>query len=165
MMAHLSESFQLKSWSVTYIVFPYSEGRRIEALLFSSLALAGLVGIQKHPAAAGFLAALVVLISIFGVIKAYLTPRSIAIDSTTGIVEFSPLSPLIKRFYRPFSIHDYTSVYVQLHRKASFIPYYSVELSNHKGESVLLVRKVPKSQAQASESISNHFGLRNRGLV
>lgn len=148
------------------IVFPYSEGRRTEAFLFTSLALVGLVGIQKPPAAAGFLAVLVVLISILGIIKSYLTPRSVAIDSTTGIVTFSPLSPLIERFYRPFSIHDYTSVYVQLHRKASFVSYYSVELSNHKGESVLLVRKVPKSQAvQSSESISNHFGLRNRGLV
>lgn len=146
--------------------FPYSEGRRADAFLFGAIALAGLTGINKPPAAAAFLFALAVLISIMGIIKTYLTPRSVVIDSTTGMVTFSPLSPLIKRFYSPFSIHDYTSVYVQLHRKAGFVSYYSVELSNPKGESVLVVRKVPKAQAvQASESSSSHFGLRNRGLV
>ena len=148
------------------IEFPYSQGRRADAFLFGSLALAGLVGINKPPAAAGFLAALLVLISILGLLKTYLAPRRVTIDSATGIATFSPLSLPVRRFYRPISIREYSSVHAQMNRKASFATYYSVELSNHKGESIFIVRKVPKSQAEnACASISSLFGLTNRGVV
>lgn len=148
------------------IEFPYSEGRRTDAFLFGTLALAGLVGINKPPAAAGFLAALVALISILGLLKTYLAPRQVTVDSATGIATFSPLSLLVRRFYRPISIRDYSNVYAQMNRTAGFTTYYSVELSNHKGESVLIVNKVPKSQAESvCASISSLFGLTNRGLA
>lgn len=148
------------------IELPYAEGRRTDALLFASIALAGLVGIYKPPAAAGFLAALAILIAVLGLLKTFLAPRLVTIDSVTGIATFSPLSLPVRRFYRPISIRNYSSVYGQMNRKASFVSYYSVELSNHKGESVLILSKVPKSQAEkACTSISSQFGLTNRGLV
>lgn len=148
------------------IEFSYSAGRRTDAFLFGSLALAGLVGINKPPAVAGFLFALLVLISVLGLLKTYLAPRRVTIDSATGIATFSPLSLPVRRFCRPISIRDYSSVYAHTNRKASFITYYSVELSNHKGESVLIVHKVPKSQAENTcASISSRFGLTNRGVV
>lgn len=106
------------------------------------------------------------LIAVLGLLKTFFTPRLVTIDSVTGIATFTPLSPLVRRFYRPISIRNYSSVYGQMNRKASFVSYYSVALSNRKGESVLILSKVPKSQAEkACESISSHFGLSNRGLV
>lgn len=51
------------------IEFPCSEGRRTDAFLLGSLALAGVVGMLKPPAAAGFMAALVVLIRCWGYSK------------------------------------------------------------------------------------------------
>mgnify|MGYP000589592370 CR=1 FL=1 len=148
------------------IEFPCSEGRRTNAFVFGSLALAGIVGMLKPPAAAGFLAALVVLISFLGLLKTYLAPRRVSIDSATGLATFSPLSLPVRRFYRPISIRHYSSIYVQMNRKASFATYYSVELSNHKGESVVIVHKVPKSQAEKiCALISGLFGLTNRGVV
>ena len=147
------------------IEFSYAEGRRSDVFLFASLALAGLVGIYKPPAAVGFMSALVMLIAILGILKTFLTPRLVTIDLVTDIATFSPLSPLVRRFYRPISIRNYSSVSGQMNRKASFVTYYSVELSNRKGESVLILSKVPKSQAEeACASISRHFGLTNRGL-
>lgn len=147
------------------IEFPFSEGKQTDAFLFGSLALAGLVGIDNSPAVAGFLAALVVLISFLGLLKTFLAPRRVTIDSVKGIATFSPLSLPNRRFYRPISIRNYSSIYAQMNRKASFATYYSVELSNHKGESVVIVRKVSKSQAKnACASISSLFGLTNRGV-
>lgn len=148
------------------IEFPFSEGKRTDAFLFGSLALAGLVGIHKPPAAAGFLAALVVLISVLGLLKTFLAPRRVTIDSATGIATFSPLTLLVRRYHRPIPIRNYSSIYAQMNRKASFATYYSVELSNHKGESVVIVRKVSKSQSEnACASLSSLFGLTNRGVL
>lgn len=148
------------------IDFPYSEGRRTEAFLFGALALAGLVGINKPPAAAGFLAAIAVLISVLGLLKTFLAPRRVTIDSATGIATFFPLALPVRHFYRPISIRNYSSVYAQINSKASFATYYSIELSNHQGESIRIMQKVPKSQAEnACASISSLFGLTNRGVV
>ena len=89
--------------------------------------------------------------------------RVVTIDPATGIATFSPLSLLTRRFYPPISVRDYSSVYGLMSGRGKA---YNVELSNYKGDSILLFYKIQKKQAEnACAVISERFGLTNRGLV
>lgn len=145
------------------IELPYSQGMRNDLVFYAAFGLCGYLFIYKPPLAVAILGALILLLSILGILKVIAAPRVVTIDPLTGIATFAPLSSLTRRFYRPISVRDYSSVYGLMSGRGKA---YNVELSNHKGDSVLLFYKIQKSQAEkACAVISGRFGLTNRGLV
>ena len=146
------------------IELPYSQGMRNDLVFYAAFGLCGYLFIYKAPlAVAAILGALTLLLSILGLLKVIAAPRVVAIDPLTGIATFSPLSSLTQRFYPPISVRDYSSVYGLM---SGYGKAYNVELSNHKGDSILLFYKIQKPQAEkACAVINGRFGLTNRGLV
>ena len=145
------------------IELPYSQGMREDIAFCLAFGLCGYLGLHKTPVAAAILAALLLLGSILMLLKILAAPRVVTIDPATGIATFAPLSLLTRRFYPPISVRNYSSVYGLMSGRGKA---YNVELSNYKGDSILLFYKIQKKQAEnACAVISERFGLTNRGLV